>query len=429
MPETEAPVQRVDPALRTILLPEVIAKLALGANVASAGADRVVSFETDSIRISEEDLKLCVTVSDRVRKKMSGRITPTKVIEIVLLSQQFLSEELFRPEAVRVLFYSTISKASAFYRCVMPHLALGQGSRCVSNVTTGKFTRAAFEYDVVVFQINHSPGAYQFAKALKDAGKKVVFELDDAIDCLEPWHPSYAAFGEPSRQKSIWAMMKLADAVQVSTSWLSDRYREHSNRIEVIPNLIELSAWPSAPKLRNDGIFKILWAGSASHAGDLREVLPALAQFAKVHADAKVVFFGQELKDAGIPHGQLENIPWCEFEDYPFKLAEVDADVSIAPLADIRFNLGKSNLRVLQMWATGYPVIASSVGPYADAIKSGSDGFLCTTTQEWIDALGILYKDRGLAGKFVANGIESVKQFDVHPNIGKIEDFYTSLVK
>ena len=429
MPETEAPVQRVDPALRAILLPEVIAKLALGANVASSGPDRIVSFEADSIRISEEDLKLCVTVSERVRRKISGRVTPSKVIEIVLLSQQYLSEELFRPEAVRVLFYSAISKASAFYRCVMPHLTLGQGSRCMSSVTTGKFTRGALDYDVVVFQIDHSPGAYQFARALKDAGKKIVYELDDAFDCLEPWHPSYASFGEPSRQEAIRAMMRLADAVQVSTSWLASRYAERARRIQVIPNLIELSAWPQAPKLRNDGIFKILWAGSASHAGDLREVLPALAQFAKVHSDAKVVFFGQELKDAEVPHGQLENIPWCEFEDYPFKLAEVDADVSIAPLADIKFNLGKSNLRILQMWATGYPVIASSVGPYADAIEHGSNGLLSVTTQDWIDALEFLYKNRDKAEKFVSNGIESVKRFDVHPNIGLVEDFYTSLVR
>ena len=426
---TEAPVQQVDLALRTLLLPEVIAKLSIGGAVASSGGDIVVSLGGDSIRLSLVDYDLCRKISDRVKPKLPSRITPNVVIQAVLLSQQYLSEELFRPNATRVLFYSTISKASAFYRCVMPHLALGQGSRCVSNVTTGKFTRAAFEYDVVVFQIDHSPGAYQFAKALKDAGKKIVYELDDAFDCLEPWHPSYASFGEPARQQAIRNMMGLADAVQVSTSWLASRYSEHSRKIHVVPNMIELSAWPSAPKLRKDGIFKILWAGSASHAGDLREVLPALVQFAKVHPDAKVVFFGQELKDAEIPHGQLENIPWCEFEDYPFRLAEVDADVSIAPLADIRFNLGKSNLRILQMWATGYPVIASSVGPYAETVEHGLNGLLCVTTQDWIDAFELLYKDRDRSAKLAANGLESVKTYDVLPNIGKIEDFYTSLVR
>lgn len=427
MQETEAPVQPVAPALRTLLLPEIVTKVALGASVTRSGPDVVVSFENDGIRISEEDFKLVSKVAARLRPKLARHHTPNSVIQAVLMSQQLLAEELFRPDARRVLFYATLSKASAFYRCIMPHMALGQGSRCVSTVASGKFTRAAMEYDVVVFQIDHSPGAYQFAKALKDAGKKIVYELDDAFDCLEEWHPNYASFGSPERQASIKRMMGLADAVQVSTQWLADRYRKDCSRIEVVPNMIELSAWPAAPKLRKDVFFKVVWAGSASHAGDLREVIPALAQFARVNPDVKVVFFGQELRDAGIPPEQLENLPWCEFEDYAFKLAEIDADVSIAPLADIPFNLGKSNLRILQMWATGYPVIASTVGPYAETIEHGADGILATTTQDWLDALQFLYKNRDKAPHFVRNGLEAVKRWDVHPNIQKIENFYASL--
>jgi glycosyltransferase involved in cell wall biosynthesis len=427
MLDTETSVKPVSAALRTLLLPEVIAKLALGAQVASDGPTRVVAFGGDRIQLAEEDFMLSQKVAVRVRAKLPSKIDPNAVIQAVLMAQQFLSEELFRPDATRVLFYTTLSKASAFYRCVMPHLALGQGSRCVSHVTTGAFTRAAFEYDVVVFQIDHSPGARQFAKALKDAGKKIVYELDDAFDCMETWHPSYASFGQPERQAAIKEMMRQADAVQVSTQWLADRYREFAGKIEVIPNILELSAWPVAPKLRKDGFWKIVWAGSASHSGDLREVLPALAQFTRGHPDAKVVLFGQELKDAGIAPGQFESIPWCEFEDYPFKLAEIDADVSVAPLADVRFNLGKSPLRILQMWATGYPVIASSIGPYAETIEHGADGLLATTERDWLDSLEFLYKNRDKAEMFARNGIESVKKFDVHPNISRIESFYVGL--
>lgn len=428
MPETEAPVRPVEPALRLLLLPEVIAKISLGAGVAQNGPDEVVvSFGGDSIRVSPVDFNLCAKISDRVRGKLPRKIGPNEVIQAVLLSQQYLSEELFRPGAVRVLFYSTLSVSSAFYRCVMPYLALGQGSKCVGTIARGKYTRAALEYDVIVFQIDHSPGARQFAKTLKDAGKKVVYEIDDAFDCLEPWHPSYASFGEPERQEAIRAMMATADAVSVSTPWLADRYRDRCARIEVVPNLLELSTWPSAPKLRKDGRFKIVWAGSASHSGDLQVVIPALAQFARVNPDVTVVFFGQELRDVEIPHEQLESIPWCEFDKYPFKLAQIDADVSIAPLADIPFNLGKSNLRILQMWATGYPVVASSVGPYAEAIEHGADGLLATTERDWIDSLQFLYKNRDKGAMFVKNGLESVKAFDVHPNIPRLENFYTSL--
>lgn len=428
MPETEAPVQPLEPALKPLLLPEIAAKIALGARIDHRDHDAIVSFEGDAVQLSYEDLTLARKVSERVRKKLPSRITPGSAILSVLLAQQFLAEELFRPGAVRVLFYSNISKASAFYRCMMPSFALGQGSRCVSHVTTGKFTRAALEYDVVVFQIDHSAGARQFARSAKDAGKKIVYELDDAFDCLESWHPCYASFGTAERQASIREMMGLAHAVQTSTQWLADRYRKDCQRIEVIPNMIELSSWQRAPKLRKDGLFKVAWAGSSSHSGDLSVVVPALSAFAKSHPNVRVVFFGQEMRDTGIPQDQVENIPWCELEDYTFKLAEIDADVSIAPLADIPFNYGKSNLRILQMWATGYPVIASDVGPYGETIVHGKDGLLCRSEEDWVDALETIYSVRGVAKTLSDAGTESVKRWDVHPNIQKIEDFYTSLV-
>lgn len=426
--EKEDLVQPLEAGLRPLLLPEIAVKLALGAKVFRETPEVTVTFEQDAVRIHELDFEIASKVARRVSSKLPKSVTRSAVISAVIFAQQFLAEELFRPDATRILFYTSMSKASAFYRCLMPQFALNQGKKCVAHASMGKFSRTAFEYDVVVFQIDNSPFTQGFAQTLKDMGKKVVYELDDAFDCLEPWHPQYASYGQPERQRSMIQMMNLADAVQVSTPWLAERYGKHAKRIEVIPNMIELAAWPPADRLRNDGLFKVVWAGSPSHSGDLLEVVPALSAFAKAHKDVRIVLFGQELRDAGIPEGQLENVPWCELEEYPFRLAGIDADVSIAPLADVPFNHGKSNLRILQMWATGYPVIASNVGQYAASITDREDGLLCRTTDDWRQALEALYSDRVAREILAKNGLESVKKFDVHPNLQKIETFYSSLV-
>lgn len=418
----------LEAGLRPLLIPEIAVKLALGARVQRDPPEVTVSFEGDAVRIHDVDFEVASKVARRIGKKIPKSVTRSAVISAVIYAQQFLAEELFRPDATRVLFYTSMSKASAFYRCLMPQFALNQGKKCVAHASMGKFSRTAFEYDVVVFQIDNSPFTQGFAQTLKDMGKKVVYELDDAFDCLEPWHPQYASYGQPERQKSMIQMMGLADAVQVSTPWLAERYGKYAKRIEVIPNMIELASWPPADRLRKDGKFKVVWAGSPSHSGDLREVVPALSRFAKRHPDVTIVLFGQELRDTGIPEGQLENIPWCELEEYPFKLAAIDADVSIAPLADIPFNHGKSNLRILQMWATGYPVIASNVGQYAASITDREDGILCRTESEWGAALQALYEDKVARDILSTAGMESVKKFDVHPNLSKIESFYSSLV-
>lgn len=425
--EQDSSVQPLQAAVRPILLPEISVKLALGATVRRTPPEVIVAFEGDAVRIHELDFELAWKVAERVKPKIQKPISKSSVISAVIYAQQFLAEEMFRPDAIRVLFYSTLSEVSAFYRCLMPLHALNQGKRCVAHASVGKFSRTAFEYDIVVFQIDNSQYTQSFARTLKEMGKKVVYELDDAFDCLEPWHPQYASYGQPERQQSLFQMMGVADAVQVSTPWLRDRYSQYAKRIEVIPNMIELAAWPQADRLRRDGLFKVVWAGSPSHSGDLLEVMPALSAFAQAHPDVKIVLFGQEVLDTQIPERQIENIPWCEFAEYPFKLAEINADVAIAPLADVPFNHGKSNLRILQMWATGYPVIASDVGPYREAISGKTTGITVTGTDQWLLALEQLYSNKGLRDMYRQNGFEAVKAFDVHPNIQRIEAFYSSL--
>jgi len=424
-------VQPLPPSLKGIALPKAVAKLTLGAQVRRIGDQVGITFEGETVVMHEEDFTLAVRVAERLRAKMSRRVTPGTVIALVDQAQKAISEELFRPGAVRVLYYATMSKASAFYRCLMPMYALNMGGKAVAHASSARFGREALDYDVVVIQIDNSPSALEFALALQAQGKKVVYEIDDAFDCLEPWHPQYASYGQPARQEAIRAMMAQVDAVQVSTGWLADRYRSHAKRVEVVPNVVELASWPRADRLRRDGLFKVLWAGSPSHSGDLDLVVPVMERFLKKHADARLVLFGQEIRDVRLPAAQIEHIPWCEFEEYAFKLAEADADVALAPLADVPFNYGKSNLRILQYWATGYPVIASNVGPYSQALlrQNAGDGILCNVQDGWTSALEDLYAHPEKRSDMSDAGFESVKAYDVLPHAKKIEAFYSSLVE
>ena len=427
--ETSTQAAPVAESLKPIALAEVVVKLALGATYRHEGEQVTVSFEGEVVVMHQGDFDLVRSATMKVKGKIPRRVTPGTVIKLVGEAQSAISEEIFRPGSTRVLFYAVQSKASAFYRCLMPMYALNMSGRAVSHASGARFGREALNYDVVVMQIEHSPSALEFAMALQKQGKKVVYEIDDAFDCLESWHPQYASYGQPERQAAIRAMMAQADAVQVSTPWLAARYSDVAKRIEVIPNIIELAAWPPADRLRRDGRWKVLWAGSPSHAGDLEVVIPALGTFAKAHPDVTIVCFGQTVKDDRIPADQVETVDFCEFEDYPNRLAAIDADVAIAPLTDVAFNRGKSNLRILQYWATGYPVIASDVGPYKASILQGVNGNLCTTTEEWLATLEMTYRNDAVCKRMTVNGFESVKVYDVLRNSKKIEEFYSSLVR
>jgi len=431
MTETAAvqtPVAPLAPSLKSIALPEIAVKLALGSQVIRNGDQVAIQFEGEPIVMHQEDFDLASKVAKRLRTMFDrSRLTKGILIALVGLAQKAIAEELFRPGAVRVLYYATLSKASAFYRCLMPMYALNMGGRAVAHASSARFGREALDYDVVVVQIDNSPSALEFVLALQSQGKKVVYEIDDAFDCLEPWHPQYASYGQPARQEAIRAMMAQADAVQVSTRHLAARYVDCAKRIEVVPNMVELAAWPRAERLRRDGLWKVVWAGSPSHSGDLEIAIPALGKFACAHPDVRIVFFGQTVKDERLPAAQVETIDWCEFEEYAFHLAGVDADVSIAPLAQIEFNKGKSNLRVIQNWATGYPTVASAFGPYADTITDGVDGFLCDGEAGWVATLEMLYRNEPVCRRIADAGFEAAKAYDVLVNSKKIESFYASL--
>ncbi len=416
-------------SLKGIVLPEIVAKLVLGSHVRRIDDQVAVTFEGASIVMHLQDFEFATRVANRIREKMPRRVTPGTVISLVEQAQKGVSAELFQPGVVRVLYYATMSKVSAFYRCLMPMYALNMGGRAVAHASNARFGREALNYDVIVIQIDNSPAVLEFTLSLQAQGKKVVYEIDDAFDCLEPWHPQYASYGQPARQEAIRAMMAQADAVQVSTGWLAKRYASHAKRIHVVPNMVELATWPRADRLRKDGLFKVLWAGSPSHSGDLDLIIPVMEKFLGSHKDARLVLFGQEIKDVRLPADQVQNISWCEFEEYPSRLAEIDADVALAPLADVPFNYGKSNLRILQYWASGYPVIASNVGPYADACGATDSGILCDTAEEWLASLETLYADRKFGKAMADSGFEAVKAYDVLPHVKEIETFYSSLVE
>lgn len=414
---------------RPLYLPQIAVRLALGGTY-KAGQDGAVEVEMDGESpqsMSVEDFEIAAKVGAHIRRTLPRPVTRASVIDAVMEAHRLITEELFMPGAARVLFYPIHASGSLFYRCMMPANALNHGTRAKAFVSSIRVAREAAEFDVVVFQIDHSPRTIGLVRALQAIGKKCVFEIDDAFDAMEDWHSFADQYKRDEERALVVQMMQVCDAVVVSTDWLRDRYAKHAKRIEVVPNMIPLADWPKA-KPTGRG-FRVLWAGSPSHSGDLKVVAAALSRFAAAHEDATLVFFGRQPVDLEARPSQIEVHDFVEFKDYPLRLADLAADVAIAPLADVPFNHAKSNVKLLEYWATGYPVVASCVGPYASTIVSGRNGILCEDEQDWTAALEGLYGSQKLRAELAKGGEETARLFDVDRLRGRIEDFYFDLAK
>lgn len=88
---------------------------------------------------------------------------------------------------------------------------------------------------------------------------------------------------------------------------------------------------------------------------------------------------------------RLEGLPYA---DYLRLLAA--ADISIAPLEPGVFNDAKSSIKFLEAAVVGVPSVCSPSAAFCAAIRSGEDGWLCSTPEEWYAALHRLVNDAAL---------------------------------
>jgi hypothetical protein len=123
---------------------------------------------------------------------------------------------------------------------------------------------------------------------------------------------------------------------------------------------------------------RVGWAGSAIHEVDLA----IISEVVKVlHEEVEWVFFGlcpEGTRTMVEYHGGVVN------SAYPSKLASLDLDLAISPLADIPYNHAESHIRLLEYGALGYPVICTDITPY-------QGGYPVTrvrnAAKNWIDAI------------------------------------------
>ena len=101
-------------------------------------------------------------------------------------------------------------------------------------------------------------------------------------------------------------------------------------------------------------------------------------------------------------------------ENRPWSLAdEVDlfntCDVGVYPLADDEWSKGKCGFKAIEFMACGVPVIAAAVGVNRTIVEDGTNGFLASTEDEWVDKLSRLLSDAALRRRFAAAGRRTVE--------------------
>ncbi|NIK00705.1 GT2 family glycosyltransferase/glycosyltransferase involved in cell wall biosynthesis [Xanthomonas arboricola] len=268
----------------------------------------------------------------------------------------------------RVLALPADIEGCGHYRVIQPLRALREAGLAEGVLFNGYLEIAELarqDPDVVILQRQVGEArldAMRRMKALSRAFK--VYELDDYLPNL-PLKNAHRAQMPKDILKTVRRGLGMVDRFVVSTPALAEAFAGLHSDIRVAENRLPPHWWESLPErpARHGGKPRVGWAGGASHTGDLELITDVVKELA---GEVEWVFMGM------YPFALRQHIhqfqPGVQIDHYPAALAALDLDLALAPVEQNLFNECKSNLRLLEYGACGYPVIASDVRCYQGSL-------------------------------------------------------------
>jgi hypothetical protein len=246
---------------------------------------------------------------------------------------------------------------------------------------------AALAADLLVVHGYYGMEVTAVMKLRRAAGKVTLIEMGDEPFTARTWlstpfKPSHAFTA------GYMSAATLADGMQFSSQGLAQTYGSWRPAFAVLPNIVD--AHDDMP-FKDNG-FRIGWAGTRSHLGDLQRLVPMLCDFCAAHPDVTFALMAdQAIGDlfTALDPRQFEHTGFGSYDAYRNFLRSLH--VGIAPLAPGRFNAGRSDVKPIEIAFSGAAVIVEDAPAF-----SGLSGLFPTFTdpQELYHLLQQMKADR-----------------------------------
>ncbi len=265
-----------------------------------------------------------------------------------------------------------------------------RAGRVAMKINRWRDVLSASRHDVVFVNRDLAGGGLLYERLLLKRNPRVVFDFDDAI------------FVGRNEGAVAW-MCGHATRVTPGNEYLAAFARRHTDRVQVIPTVIDTDLYATRPNECDRGISPVRVGWSGSDQSIRTTLLPRLAMLGDLQrrVDFELVVISNtrpELDGFGL---RWAFHAWRSDEEA--KLSE-RMDVGIMPLADDEFQKGKCGLKLLQYMAAGLPTIASPVGVNRDIVQHGVTGFLAGSDDEWRQGIETLVRQGDLRARMGSAG-------------------------
>lgn len=284
-------------------------------------------------------------------------------------------------DEIRVLFATRNDGADGYFRAIAPVSILRyQGVQAEARTAAFEDVQA---FDVLVLQRHCSEAAISLARSFQDAGKPMVYDVDDWLFGLPPNWPAYDDYyvlGAASPRERLMTheqLLRMADVVTCTGAVLAEKLSEYNEDVRIVPNCVMWADWDTVIPVGKEVEGAVVgWFGMPYYWDSWRLMAEALEQVV-CEQEAHLAILGYpDVVRAFSPRLRERTYvqPLCRWRDFGDMRAMIASfDVGVAWLEDTAFNRCKSPLKVIQYGAAGVPVVASPM-PYSEALSNEYPG-------------------------------------------------------
>lgn len=297
---------------------------------------------------------------------------------------------------------------------------------------------------LAVFLRQNSQAFLDRMKVFQKRGIKCAYDIDDDVFSIPPECAElHRLFKDPTARDRFLEFVKTADALLVSTPYLADSLRKHTQvPMFVIPNSLDVSSWDSAFHTRMTGLLSrpaitLGWTGSSFHMYDAPVVGEALGMIMEEFPSVRLTCIGwpkiEHFNNPGLTKfaDRIKIGDWVPIDVLPEAMAEFD--IGLAPLNHgYDYNRSRSGIKWMQYAALGIPTVASPMEPYQDVMKEGETGLFASNNSPkgWYEAIKKLVMDSVLRDQLgLAARREVLLKHDMRNNVAVWHDAFRSLMR
>lgn len=406
----------IPPEARKREIPYIAMAVAMGAHVFEnhQGKENVFGVLAGKryVAVSEQDMAIVRAISKNISISTPEVrfVSPEDVLESYHLAVKLYERMTDDRSGKHGIFMLKDEGGCGYWRMTLParHMDTEDCFIDISSAIT-KF-EYLLEYDTIYVQRLHDWESYYILEKLKRAGKRIVYDIDDDIFSIENSNPA-AKFFSRDEQIAARACMSLADVITTSTEFL--RYKLHQitgiSPVLIRNSLDTRDGWQPLEGIGSpDGVQRIFWQGGASHEEDWNECMEAVGEVMLERPNVRLTILGYLPKfishshESSVWRGRVEYTGFKSPETYFEMVKHVRAEVGLAPVKECDFNRSKSAIKWLEYSLIGIPTVASDTSPYSDVIEDGHTGMLCSTKDEWKNAIKTLLDSKSIRTKLVS---------------------------